>query len=94
MTLDEATDCYAAHLDHTPVLIHAGLRKRRAGSETGQAKPDHCHVFFDRFAGSLIDTSAGRAARPAEGRLAKVPNADYDALSHSRFGMPPSGTKE
>jgi len=53
-TMAAAWECYEAHSDHAPALIHAGFADARALAEKlGSPTKDQHHVFFDRFCGKL-----------------------------------------
>lgn len=54
MTADEAFECFKAHSNHSPCLIHAGFTDAKSLSAKIKKPIDQqCHIFFDRFCGKL-----------------------------------------
>jgi hypothetical protein len=78
-SLKDALECYEAHKDHNPVLIHAGFTDAKGLAEKlGKPTKKNCHVFFDRFCGKLYQKHFQGAHRVLlKDGFERKRNADY-----------------
>lgn len=81
-SLKEVLQVYEAHINHTPVLIHAGFAEGKSLAKAlGKQTPKHCHVFFEPYCGKLYRKHFEGARRVLlrDGFVRKR-NADYVLL--------------
>jgi len=82
MTVEEVMDCYGRHVDHRPVLIHAGFTEPKAlAAALGDDMPGLTNIFIEDHAKLLyrkhFDQSTRILVRDGFERLR---NADYPAM--------------
>jgi hypothetical protein len=80
--IDEAWSLYKEHVDHSPVLIHAGFSNPKALSEKlGKPKANHCHVFIDGLSHELYQKQFKGAHRVLiRDGFIRQRNADYPPI--------------
>lgn len=81
-TVHEALGCYQAHIDHSPVFIHAGFSDAKGlASALGSPTKQQCHVFIDEFCGKLYRKHfAGMHRVLVKDGFVRKRNADYDSV--------------
>lgn len=79
MPLEDAMECYEAHIDHSPVLVHAGFTEARdLASKVATRKPGSGHVFLDGVSGKLYQRHfKGRPRILLRDGFVRKRNADY-----------------
>ena len=80
MTLEEATDCYDAHADHNPTIVHAGFTAPKAlADHLGNGLPSSRQVFVEESAKLLyrkhFEGSTRILVRDGRAGAAKLDNA-------------------
>jgi hypothetical protein len=83
LTLAEATECFDAHKDHNPLIVHAGFTAPKALAEhLGNGMKDMCNVFVEEYAKILyrkhFEQSTSILVRDGFKRQQK--NADYPPI--------------